>query len=241
MVTKDIIIKSIDDAIIKCSKDGTTFSKELSKQLEKFTKEYGGLTDHEELSLYESNGDILIHKVGTAHTVGVNLMDYDDYENLHVFHNHPSSFIGKVPTYLSVPDMQHLLLSNNEGKNLLKSVTAVSPNGSSMTVIKTNEFNFSDIDSNNAREVMIKLNKYCREYHDQYTDNVIDYMTEKAIDYQNRTGDTIRASVFEDEAREHVLKEMGTMGSYLKKEGIYDDLKSVGLKVKIKNGKYNIG
>ena len=61
-------------------------------------------------------------------------------------------------------------------------------------------------------------------------------MTNKAIEYLNNTGKTIRATEFRQEASKNVLKEMGTMQSYLKKNGVLDELASVNLKLKIKNG-----
>ena len=159
MITYEIIVKSIDDAILKCSSDGTTFPKEVSKELDNFIKTYGNLEDHEELSLYDNKGNLLTHEVGEAHGVGVDLDQYDNFEGMHVFHNHPTLFTDNLPTYLSVADMKTLLRSNYEGNNLLKSVTAVSPNGSRMTLIKTNDFDFDD----NTRMVMANLNITCKE------------------------------------------------------------------------------
>lgn len=236
MVTKENITLIFDKVVSnfeeKCAVDGTSFSKELSNELKKFHKNYGGLTDHEELSLYDSKGNLLTHEVGEAHGVGVDLMSYDDYEDLHVFHNHPTLFSDNIPTYLSYNDMITLMLSNYEGSNLLKSVTAVSPNGSAMTLIKTKDFDFND----NAPNVMKQLTNQCADYYELYTDKVIDYMTNKAIEYQENTGKTIRATEFRQEANNHVIKEMGTLQSYLKDNGVFDELASVNLKLKIKKG-----
>lgn len=232
MVNREIIIKSIDNAIIKCSSDGTTFSKEVSEQLEIFQQRYGDLTDHEELSLYDKNGNLLTHEVGEAHGVGVNLWEYGDNEDLHVFHNHPTLFTDSVPTFLSVPDMKSMMRNNLEGGRLLRSVTAVSPNGSRMTLIKTNDFKYSA----SVEDAIVNLNSKCIEYYETYSDRVVDYMVTKAVEYQSETGRTIRATEFRQEASEKVIKEMGTMQSFLKKNGVIDDLKSVNLKVKIKNG-----
>ena len=235
MVNKEIIQKSLDDAISKCS-DGTSFSKPLRKAMNGFQEEYGGLTDHEELSIFDNQGNLIQHEKGTEHSVEVDDDDLIDnnMKNLNVTHNHPTLFADKVPTYLSEGDMESLFQTNREGDDLYRSVTAVSPNDTSMTLIKTNKFSMKEADREKVWNAMMDLHDACESYYDFYEERVMDYMTMKAVEYQeNHPGKFIRQSAFREEASNHTLQSMGTLRGYLKKHGVMDALGAVNLKVKL--------
>ena len=229
MVGIEFISKSLDDAIIKCS-DGASLSRPLRKSLKGFADEYGKLTDHEELSIFDSDGNLITHSVGKGHSVDVDddkLRD-DGYTNLHITHNHPTLFQDNVPTYLSENDMESFAF-----EEMYKSISAVSPNGTSMTLIKNDNYQ-TEFDEDKVWNSMLDLHDSCQSYYDLYEDRVIEYMTDKAIEYQdNHPGQFIKASTFREEATRNVLEQMGTMEEYLKKKGVYDSLESVNVKLRI--------
>ena len=226
MVSVELINKSIDNAISKCS-DGTSFNKSLRASFDRFREEYGGLTDHEELSILGNQGNLLLHSKGGAHGVEVDSEELEngDYRNLHIIHNHPTLFTDNVPTYLSEGDMENFIK-----EDVYRSITAVSPNGTQMILIKTNKFDSENRSSWNA---LMDLHDYCQSYYDFYEDRVIDYMTNKAIEYQKaHNGEFIKASSFRQEASESVIKDMGTLKQYLEKHGVYDSLNEYGFRLR---------
>ena len=234
MVSKKIIEYTINKTIntVKCS-DGTSLGK-LKESFTNFNKKYGSL-EYETLSIFDENGKEVYHTDGNTHSVSVSDKDESDlydngYKDLNVNHNHPSCYENNVPTYLSKGDTENLL-TKKDGKYLYRSISATAANGSTMTVLRNNKFDSSnEKDYNKACRLMIDVSN---EYYSRFKDNTIEYMVNKAIDYQNNTGKTIKASTFKQEAENHVFNEMGSLKQHFDKYGVFNDFEKCNAKLRI--------
>ena len=165
---------------LKCSRNkikgtgiGIGFNKEVRKALDDFRTETCGDTPFktEKLCVINNNGEVVYTKNGTSNQVKDNEDKIyklrEKYGMLHATHNHPSTEndtlpYGIIPTMLSEADAKQLLRVRafDDGRftplkfdYFYKSITAESPNGSRVTLMKNNDFNPS-----NEEDYMIAYN-----------------------------------------------------------------------------------
>ena len=139
-------LKSNDDTkshILK-THDGTSLGK-LKSSFDKFQKEYGSLTTHEEMSIYDEYGNEIAHIKSDGMQVNakevLDKLVKEGYKNIHVIHNHPRGFSGSLSTYLNKTDMLNIGKRDDDYGYLIRSISACSPNGSRMTFIHNDNFN----------------------------------------------------------------------------------------------------
>ena len=243
MVKYKYILDSIEVYIEKCS-DGTDIPRAVTKQFERFTEKYGKLTDHEEVSVYDDNGNEVYHNVGNAHSVKTDIMSLIDsgyVENLNSIHNHPSSTDPKyalIPTYFSEADINKLLiLGDGDGlySYLFHSTTCCGSNGYRMTLIRGKDF--TDGDEANYVNAGQYLVDNCRDYYSKYSSALKKNAILRADEYRESKDwkgvSEVKVEDFYKQAHEDTIKELGTMEQYLKKNGVYDGFKNAHCKLRI--------
>lgn len=104
-----------------------------------------------------------------------------------------------------------LTQKNEDGKYSYRSITSVSPNGSSMTLIKNNKFSVEDENNYNAltkefHKDMTNFAKTCKDDYSVKYDELI--QKEGLTSYEARI-----------EARKYTYKKNGSMHEYIKKQG----------------------
>ena len=149
---------------------GVRFNKKVRKALDDFANETCGEKPRgtEKLHLINENGEVVYTKNGKKTSVPYNHKKMNKLvsENglLHMEHNHPivkgeiADSTKYVPTMLSEGDAYQLLekgyVENGRFESMIdsnwdyffKSITAESPNGSRITLIKNNDFNVDNED-----------------------------------------------------------------------------------------------
>ena len=200
MVQKDLILKTLDNAIVKCSQRLTLPKKVYSPMLS-FAQETINRKTEKGL-LITDTGEIVHSKNGSKKQVdifkGINLRDlYEEYGSLHIEHNHPS-IIKEFPysECLSTEDMNCLTTTvkipdgrgNAEEVYPIKSITAEGTNGTRMTLVRGDNFNTDDeIPFNKAVGNYYKYwNNWIENYSDTYNKNYRKIVDEYTVKYGNK-------------------------------------------------------
>ena len=238
MVKVKTLILAIDDYLEKCS-DGTDIPRTVTKQFERFADTYGQI-DHEEVSIYDENGNEIYHNVGKAHSVKTD-MDYImslGLYGLNSIHNHPSAVdpdYAMIPTYFSPADLIKLLVTDRNGNYLFHSQTACGGNGYRMSVIRGKDW--TDKDRLAYTEAGDKLVDCCRKYYGDYHLKLLTKAVDLADEYREsknwRGVSEVKISDFYGQAHEETIKEIGTMEQYLQKNNVYDGFKNAHCKLRI--------
>ena len=238
MVKVKTVINVIDDYLEKCS-DRTDIPRVVTKQFERFIDTYGQI-DHEEVSVYDENGNEIYHNVGKSHSVRTDmqyLMSLGLY-NLNSIHNHPSAIepdYARIPTYFSEADLTKLLITDMDGSYLFHSQTACGGNGYRMTVIRGK--GWSDSDRIRYIEAGENLVKNCRKYVGDYHITMVEKAIELADEYRDSKNwkgvSDVKITDFYEQAHIETIKEMGTMDEYLEKNKVYDGFKNAHCKLRI--------
>lgn len=163
MITKNIILKSLDDAISKCGQK-LTLSNRVTDTFNRFDKEVTG-SKKEKAIFVDDDGEILVTKKGGEDKVNVfeamkEAYKMNDDNPIHLNHNHPNKYGTYTPTALSNPDILVLLATMPKTKEfMIKSITAVdSFNNSKMTLVRGDNFN-PEQDMSNFNKAVNYLNK----------------------------------------------------------------------------------
>ena len=253
MVKYNNIIKAIEYDL-KCRTTGRNIKSSIRRNIQNFHETYKDY-DHEEADVYDDNGNLICHEIGDDHSVKIdwNNIDPDDYGRVHVVHNHPSSF-ANLPTFLSEGDLSQLLLREINGTfttynveatmfgtpsdYIVKSVTACSPNGSKMTLIKGDNFpgRYNTYNDANAifNQLLTKNENYRSMYEMNYKFNVRDALKNYP---ESEWRDLIYDSNFRQNISNQTLKQIGSLEDYLKQEGIYTKLGYIECKLEITSAK----
>lgn len=159
MIDKNLILKSLDDAISKCRRSIRVGMSSLSNQIKGTLNRFADKTKNntiEEGLIIGTDGSELLWSKGTYENVSYDeedvrkALDMNNGKDLFFEHNHVGSFIDNdkkfedmlqltVPTLLSLPDMNTLfetLEYNGVKITPFKSITADSTNGTRMTVTR---------------------------------------------------------------------------------------------------------
>ena len=193
----------------------------------------------EQAYILTENGEIIRHKRGTKNGVIIDdktLID-ENRKNLHLTHNHPSELtIDNIPTTLSTEDMEGLIMKNNNGEYLFRSISAEAPNGTRVTLLHNNKFN----ESNEAdfHKAMTNYHTKCFQYKGLILLKTKKAMFDKVQQYKfDHPHESIPHMKMEIETRKQVIKEMGSLENYLQKEGVMKDFEDCNCKLRITNNK----
>lgn len=224
------ILKVIEKSINK-THDGTSMGQ-IKSSLDKFANEYRNKK--------VEYGRILSPKGFELKTLTNNKKKYveipnsvlkglDDfgYSNLHFDHNHPENL--DFPTYLSYEDTALLLLKTKKGEYFFRSVSAETPNGWRMTIIKNN--NFTEANEQDLMFKTLKTHRTCQKYHKLYNNSLKKNM-DKVADDCIKNSKKITKREMRKIASEITFKEIGTLQNYLKDEGCFKELEDVNCKLR---------
>lgn len=151
MISKKLIVKSIDDAIWKC---GQRLS--LTKRILSTFNSFAGTIRNrktEKAIIVDDEGKILESKNGGK--TGVNIQDnvlkaFEDNDNnpVSIDHNHPNEFKDVAPSFLSVSDMDWVIAKHPDSNDfLVKSISAEdSYNHSRMSLVRGDNYSDKDED-----------------------------------------------------------------------------------------------
>ena len=252
MDTYDLILKTITEEITKCN-DGTSIPKAVTKALDNFAQQYANLKDHEEISFYTENGEEITHIVGQEHGVDEKTLEEIDkklfeenYTNVNVDHNHPTVWDKFVPTFLTENDMANLKEKNSNGDYIYRSVSAESPNGSRMTILRNNKFSEADyplfektIEEINTYGLRYSISHYKSVHMKVLTEMTKDfekwYYSKENEDLHMDTYEYLNSRKFQEEAHRRTIEKIGTLEDYLEKQGLLSDLEKANCKLRIKN------
>ena len=191
----------------------------------------------EQAYIIDEEGNIIQHKKGTKNGVEIdeNTLKEEKHKNLHVTHNHPSDLtLDNIPTTLSEDDMEALLTKNNDDDYLFRSISAESPNGTRITLIHNN--NFNEADENNYRNAMRKYIAKSFQYKTLILQKTKQAMYNKVQQYKaDHPHESIPHMKMEIETRKEMIKEMGGLEDYFKKEGVFKAFEDCNCKLRITN------
>lgn len=197
MVSYKTLIQVIDDNVNKCSDNkipsspnswGVRLGEDVRKAIELFEDETCGdkPLSKEKICLVNDDGEVVYSKYGNSHSVSYNEDRVYKVRNengmLHNIHNHPNVKgedlpTGIIPTMLSRADVYRLTDSrafdngrfgyNNWFDYIFKSITATSPNGSRITLMKNDNFTPSDEEAmlNTYDKMEVLWQNYCNNFH----------------------------------------------------------------------------
>lgn len=149
MINKEIIIKSLNDAIVKCGQR-LRLSNLVHETFNRFASTIRKRKT-EKAILVNDDGEILKSKNG--YKDGVNIANevlkaYADNGNqpIHIDHNHPNVFEDDAPSFLSIPDMDWVIAQHPDtGSFLVKSIGCEdSYNHSRMTLVRGDNYSVKD-------------------------------------------------------------------------------------------------
>lgn len=240
MVKYKTILSAIDEYLIGNdivkTHDGTSMKK-IWDSINKFQEEYGQ-NRYEHVEFYNEKGKKIYHYTSNrVDSCGLPDTDYFDRpgnQNLHLMHNHPSNWHElEIGTCLSEGDTNNLLWKNNEGEYNFRSVTCSSPNGFTMTLLRSD--NFSDENIEHFNKTCGELREAYSEYKQIYAniDNrkKINEYLESHPKYKDLSVDEIKIKLKHD-----YIKDNGTFSDYLKQKGIYDDFEKCNMKLRVREG-----
>ena len=160
MISKRIILKSLDDAIWKCGQR-LTLNKSILKTFDEFSKSINGL-NYEKAIFVDDAGKILGEKKGDAHSVPNDddllerLFEKNDNKPLHINHNHPIRYGYWHPNCLSSNDITSLFKKSDNGDYFFKSITMEDGfTGMRMTLVRGDNFKEDDIEKINSLDFQV--------------------------------------------------------------------------------------
>lgn len=235
MVKYKTILSIIETEIEKCN-DGTSFTRALTNSLNNWADK-NRKQDHEIMAFYDKEGN-LIFEEDNGDENGVVMSDEDfekifekeGYNNLDLTHNHPSLHIDNIPTYLSTTDRDMLLVRNSKGEYCFRSMSAETPNGYRVTIVKNN--NFSEDNHFDYEDTFNLYNLHCKDYHNAYKEIQNDYAREKFYEYKKQ-GKKFSGEELRKESIEYTLKKLGSLDKYLRERGVFDNFKKANCKLRI--------
>ncbi len=236
MVQFNNILLAIDGYVEKCNAKVRVPVK-VKKVFDKFHKETCGTgsdsepLEYERLFVCDENGKLIVTENGEKASVKMpwsTIISYDDATDteLYLTHNHPKTYaVNNFVETLSNADIENLFLTykiedgviqkrrglneSTEGdfKYAIRGVSCESPNGSRMTLVRTNNFDYHNLDK------VLKLSKDFVSYNIRQNEEYFDVYEKK---FQN--GDD---SLFEsfDDFDNHCLREtIKDVGAYEKSD-----------------------
>lgn len=233
MVKYKTILKIINETVK--THDGTSLGRirtQLNKIAEKIREK-----KKEQAYILDENGNIIQHKQGTKNEVELDTETLKNQKNLHITHNHPSEItLDDIPTTLSHADLLMLNTTNNDGDYIFRSISAEAPNGTRITLIRNNKF-----DESNEYDYQFAVNKYSRastQYKKLILQKTEEAMFNKVQQYKtDHPNERIPHMELEVETRKEVIKEIGSLNSYLEKEGVLKSFEDCNCKLRITNNK----
>ena len=191
----------------------------------------------EQAYILDENGNTIQHKQGTKNGVEIDTdtLQYENQKNLHITHNHPAEMtLDDIPTTLSHADLLILNTKNNDGDYIFRSISAEDPNGTRITLIRNNKFN-----ETNEYDYQMAVNKYFNksiQYKQLVLQKTKQIMFNKVQQYKvDHPHESIPHMKMEVETRKEVIKEIGTLKGYLKKEGAIKSFEDCNCKLRITN------
>ena len=231
MVKYKTILKVINESVK--THDGTSLGK-IRTSLDKIAPKIRN-KKKEQAYILDEDGNIIQHKRGTKNGVEIDedTLKEEKHKNLHVTHNHPSDLtLDNIPTTFSEDDMEALLTKNNDDDYLFRSISAESPNGTRITLIHNN--NFNEADENNYRNAMGKYIAKSFQYKTLILQKTKQIMYDKVQQYKaDHPHESIPHMKMEIETRKQIIKEMGGLDDYFKKEGVFKAFEDCNCKLRI--------
>lgn len=216
------LIQTIEEHLNK-THDGTSMGK-IKDNLNRFAKKYNQL-DYEIAEIYDSNGKLL-KRISQKESAQVDLNEIikeakeKGWTGLHIEHNHPIlEYENVIPSPLSIPDMDKLRITNDDGEYIFQSITCESKNGFRMTLLRNDKFNihnegtFQNVTDYLEEDYEAYLTKYKQHFQGWVDDNIKDYVKRGASQEK-----------FEKDGETYTLKEIGSFKDYIFKEMDYNRL-----------------
>lgn len=250
MVRYETIIRVMKEETLKCQTTGKNLHKGIRENFKRFYEKYGQL-EHEELDMMDEHGNILYHKVGKL--TGVD-PEYEDslkeeyYGRTHALHNHPEG-MATIPPGLSDGDVSQLLMRNDNGSihpywttnetsdYIVRSITATSPNGGRMTLIRGNEFPGKWFGHEDAARTLTLIPTYYRGYYDRFIGNYKLQARNELRNYpKSEWQGLIESPDFHEKISKKTIDNIGTLEEYYRDVGVYDNLEKIDCKLEIEEG-----
>ena len=235
MVKYKTILKVINESVK--THDGTSLGK-IRHSLDKIAPKIRN-KKKEQAYIIDEYGNIIQHKKGTGDSVEIDedTLKEEKHKGLHITHNHPSDLtLDDIPTTLSHADLLILNTKNNDGDYLFRSISAENPNGTRITLIRNNKFNESNED-----DYHMAVNKYFNssiQYKHLILQKTKQIMYGKVQQYKSdHPHESIPHMKMEIETRKEVIKEIGSLKGYLKKEGVIKSFEDCNCKLRITSNK----
>ena len=176
IISKELISKSFDDAIYKCSQ-GYTLNKQVIATFDKFHDETCGKKPRktEKAIFADEKGNIVYQKNGGEHKVNPDWKKvneaYIENGELHITHNHPRRLVEECLSTSDIHNIYKEVYVEGEGwKYPIKSISCESPNGSRMTLVRGD--NFSGKDVTDVNMLAERLEEYSNAYESKFYDTV---------------------------------------------------------------------
>lgn len=245
--------KGIPPQMFTKTHDGTSMGN-LRTLIQKFGKEYAS-SDWKHMISYDENGNVVDHSQRTKFEISYLKIPndvYDNNKNMDLITNlgredlNASTFGVTNDEYedkysgFDILDYDQLLQKNKEGDYTYRSVTSVSPNGASLTIVKNK--NFSEKDEQKYQEITRKMHYELKEF---VNDCELDYQLEMM-----RNEGVVREedSIYEGyqrrvaSAMDKVISKRGTVYDFIKNNGYAERLeKECNCKLRIRGIDSNIG
>lgn len=235
MVKYKTILKVINESVK--THDGTSLGT-IRTSLDKIAPKIRN-KKKEQAYILDEEGNIIQHKRGTGDSVEIDTdtLQYENQKGLHITHNHPSDLtLDDIPTTLSHADLLILNTTNNDGDYIFRSISAENPNGTRITLIRNNKFN-----ETNEYDYHMAVNKYFNisiQYKQLILQKTKQAMYNKVQQYKaDHPHESIPHMKMEVETRKEVIKEIGSLSNYLKKEGVIKSFEDCNCKLRITNNK----
>lgn len=231
MVSKHVISKSLSDAIVKCSRNKIKggggihvfINGKVRNGLDAFREETCGdrVRKTEKVVLLNNDGEQVYSnsdKLDNQCSIDIKKVKkfYDKYGELHITHNHPNGKNSLLPVCLSKNDTEIITdymfgEVDSEGNvpfyYYYKSITAESPNGSRMTLIRKDE-SFRD-------DFSKTFYKACDMLDDAYKDYTHKYISKSNYLQRDWGAYEFKDKGLREQVHNIVTKEIGFFEDYL--------------------------
>ena len=179
-MNKYFILKSIDEAIVKCGQR-LRLNENIKNTFNDFAKSTRGRKT-EKCIITDDEGNILKKKSGSATGVEIEaelflaFWDENHRQAVHIEHNHPNKHHSFFPVQLSGNDINRLLdkceqIGEHYGEYMVKSITCEdSFNHSRMTLVRGEDFTDKNIKTFNEAKSFLDsdvLHKHLGDFHDE--------------------------------------------------------------------------
>lgn len=243
--TEDIyeqVLQSIKENLTKCRTTGTNLTQNLRLKLKKFNEECGR-ESVEYYECYDKYGNPILKRRTDYKEDEVTLFSEEEREKLkeenitelHDIHNHPTNnFVDPLPTCLSESDINHLLMRNNEGDFIFRSIGVVSANGSGMRIIRDNSAGYvSSYDRMYSLKNIINHYRGYRNYYERrYIANSENYLKNNYSDLsEDMMEELISTPSFRKAVHNMTVNEIGDLNQYFGEMGVFVECERCGWKL----------